>query len=128
MRSRDGVRYVVLGPCIIDFHKMTRTNMDEYRTVCKIIRTNNTERTRPFQTERFSSNTMSNIELEESEFAQQNWLAYNCLQLLNKKLPTVNEIMNGLISYMISYLVNVYGDTHSEKELDELLYNYQTAW
>ena len=36
--------------------------------------------------------------------------------------------MNGLISYMISYLVNIYGDTHSEKELDELLYNYQTAW
>lgn len=29
---------------------------------------------------------------------------------------------------MISYLVNIYGDTHSEKELDELLYNYQTAW
>ena len=36
--------------------------------------------------------------------------------------------MNGLISYMISYLVNIYGDNHSEKELDELLYNYQTAW
>jgi hypothetical protein len=36
--------------------------------------------------------------------------------------------MNGIISFMIAYLVDIYGDLLNEKELDELLYNYQTAW
>ena len=36
--------------------------------------------------------------------------------------------MNGIISFMIAYLVDIYGDILNEKELDELLYNYQTAW
>ena len=50
------------------------------------------------------------------------------MRLLDKKLPSVNEIMNGIISFMIAYLVDIYGDILNEKELDELLYNYQTAW
>ena len=67
--------------------------MDEERSVCKIIRTNNQERARPFQSERFA-NGATNFEIEEAEYASQNWLAFNCLQLLDKKLPSVNEIMN----------------------------------
>ena len=126
-RSRDSVRYVSLGPCVIDFHKMTRTNLDEERSVCKIIRTNNKKRVRPLESERFSGN-YANFEMDGTEYLQSNWLALNTLQLLDKKLPSVNEIMNGLISFMISHLVNMYGDVHTAKELDELLYNYQTAW
>lgn len=118
----------MLGPCYIDFHKMTRTNIDNEKSVWKIIRTNNKQRTRPFYTQRFDNIGMNFEPGDGTEYAQQNWLAYNTLQLLDKKLPNVNDIMNGLIQFMISHLVNVYGETHNEQQLDELLYNYQTAW
>lgn len=79
---------------------------------------------RPFNSRRYLPSLQSQFELNDSEFASQNWLAYNCLRLLEKKLPSVNEIMNGIISFMIAYLVDIYGDILNEKELDELLYNY----
>lgn len=82
---------------------------------------------RPFESKRFMS--YQNIfDTKELEYSKQNWLAYNCLKLLDMKLPSVSEIMNGLISYMIQYLVNTYADSLTENQLDELLYNYQTAW
>jgi len=94
---------------------MTKKSTDFSKKSTKIIRTDNKKRMRPVQSQRFIHG--DNFDIEDLPYSKNDdglqWLGMNYKKMAGK-IPSLTEIQEGIISYLINNLIAEYDKVLSE--------------